>query len=257
MAYSVKLLLIFLITLPASLIAIFLGPFDRLGKRSYNISRLWTWSILRICGIQIKLNGLERLEQQRPYIFMANHQSNIDIPVLVQSLRPFQLRWIAKKELLLVPFSGWAMWASKHIVVDRANRSRAMASLRKARERIEGGISVVLFPEGTRSADGRLLPFKSGGFILAIKTRTPIVPIAINGSGALLPRGDWRVRSGEVEVTVGEPVVLERYSSGTIRRLSGHVRAFMESQLESGQRPDTDGANNIPASTAAQSWVER
>lgn len=257
MAYSVKLLLIFLVTLPASLVAIFLGPFDPLGKRSYNISRLWTWSILRICGIRIKVNGLARLEPQRPYIFMANHQSNIDIPVLVQSLSPFQLRWIAKKELLLVPFFGWAMWASKHIVVDRANRSGAMASLRKAGGMIEGGISVVLFPEGTRSADGRLLPFKSGGFILAVKTRTPIVPVAIHGSGAILPRGDWRIHSGEVEVTVGEPVVLERYSPGTVRRLSGQVRAVMESQLESGKRPGTGGENRVPDSTAAHSWVER
>ena len=200
MAYSLKLLLIILITLPVSLAIILLGPFDPLGKRSYRISRLWTWGILKAGGIRVRVKGLERLDPTRQYIFMANHQSNIDIPVLVRSLSQFQLRWVAKKELLFVPLFGWAMWASKHIVVDRTNRSQAMASLRKAKERIEGGISVVLFPEGTRSADGQLLPFKSGGFILAVKTQTPIVPIAINGSGALLQRGGREAADGTEKI---------------------------------------------------------
>lgn len=257
MAYSLKLLLIILITLPVSLAIILLGPFDPLGKRSYRISRLWTWGILKAGGIRVRVKGLERLDPSRQYIFMANHQSNIDIPVLVRSLSQFQLRWVAKKELLFVPLFGWAMWASKHIVVDRTNRSQAMASLRKAKERIEGGISVVLFPEGTRSADGQLLPFKSGGFILAVKTQTPIVPIAINGSGALLPRGDWRIRGGEVEVVVSEPIVLDRYRGGGIRSLLSRVRAVVESQLQRGGYTAADGAERVHSPTAAEARAER
>lgn len=257
MVYSLKLFLIILITLPASLLIIPLGFCDREGKIAYGISRLWTWAILKIGGIRLKVKGLEHLDSSRQYIFMANHQSNIDIPVLVQSLIEFQLRWVAKKELLFIPLFGWAMWASRHIVVDRSNRSKAMASLRKARERIEGGICVVLFPEGTRSSDGQFLPFKRGGFVLAVKTQTPIVPITINGSGAILPRGDWRIRGGEIEVIVSEPVPLDQYHAGNIRGLLSRVRTIMESHSRQHPRSSSQGADSMQALVPAEAWVKR
>ena len=257
MLYSIKLVLVILITLPASLLIILLGFCDRKGKIAYRVSRFWTWGILKIAGIRLKVIGLEQLDSSRQYIFMANHQSNIDIPVLVQSLTKFQLRWVAKRELLFIPLFGWAMWASRHIVVDRSNRSKAMASLRKAKERIEGGISVVLFPEGTRSADGQLLPFKRGGFVLAVKTQTPIVPITINGSGALLPRGDWRIRGGEIEVIVSEPVPLNEYRAGNIRGLLSHVRTIMESHSRQQARPASQGADSVQALLLAEAWAQR
>ncbi|TAK09838.1 1-acyl-sn-glycerol-3-phosphate acyltransferase [bacterium] len=257
MLYSLKLVLIILVTLPASLSIIPLGLLDRHGKIAYKISRLWTWAVLKIGGIRLKVKGLEHLDSSRQYIFMANHQSNIDIPVLVQSLTEFQLRWVAKKELLFIPLFGWAMWASRHIVVDRSNRSKAMASLRKARERIEGGICVVLFPEGTRSSDGQFLPFKRGGFVLAVKTQTPIVPITINGSGAILPRGDWRINGGEIEVIVSEPVPLDQYQPGNIRSLLSHVRAVMESHSRQHTRPPGRAAEGTQALVPVEAWAER
>lgn len=256
MLYSLKLFLIILVTLPASLLIILLGFCDRKGKIAYGISRCWTWTILKIGGIRLKVKGLEHLDPRRQYIFMANHQSNIDIPVLVRSLSEFQLRWVAKKELLFVPLFGWAMWASKHIVVDRSNRSKAMASLRKAKERIEGGICVVLFPEGTRSSDGQLLPFKRGGFVLAVKTQTPIVPITINGSGAILPRGEWRIRGGEIEVIVSEPVPLDQYHAGNIRGLLSHVRAIMESHSRRHVKSPGD-TDSVQALVPAEARAER
>lgn len=257
MPYSLKLFLVVLITFPASLLVLALSLFDRKGKLAYAISRFWTWAILKIGGIRLKVQGLEHLDSNRQYIFMANHQSNIDIPVLVQSLSKFQLRWVAKKELLSVPFFGWALWASRHIVVDRSSRSGAMASLRKAREKIEGGISVVLFPEGTRSLDGQLLPFKRGGFILAIKTQTPIVPITINGSGAILPRGDWRIRGGEIEVIVSEPVPLDQHHMGNLRGLLSHVRAIMESHSRRPAAPPSDISNGMQALDPAEAEAQR
>lgn len=256
MLYTIKLVLIVLITLPASLLIMPLGLLDRHGKIAYKISRLWTWGILKIGGIRLMVKGLEHLDSRRQYIFMANHQSNIDIPVLVQSLTKFELRWVAKKELLFVPLFGWAMWASKHIVVDRSNRSAAMTSLRKARERIEGGISVVVFPEGTRSADGRFLPFKRGGFVLAVKTQTPVVPITINGSGTILPRGDWRMRGGEIEVIVSEPVPLDQYHAGNIRGLLSHVQAIMESHSRRHVHSPSD-ADSVQALVPVEAWAER
>jgi len=256
MLYTIKLVLIVLITLPASLLIMPLGLLDRHGKIAYKISRLWTWGILKIGGIRLMVKGLEHLDSSRQYIFMANHQSNIDIPVLVQSLTKFELRWVAKKELLFVPLFGWAMWASRHIVVDRSNRSKAMTSLRKARERIEGGISVVVFPEGTRSSDGQFLPFKRGGFVLAVKTQTPVVPITINGSGTILPRGDWRMRGGEIEVIVSDPVPLDQYHAGNIRGLLSHVRAIMESHSRQHVHSPRD-ADSVQALVPAKAWAER
>lgn len=229
MIYLSKALLVVLITLPLSLLLVFVGPFDRKGKLADRISRLWTWSVLKIGGVRLKVQGLDCLDQGQQYIFVANHQSNIDIPVLVQSLARFQLRWLAKRELLSIPFFGWAIRASRHIIVDRSNRSKALASLKEATEKIAGGISVVIFPEGTRSLDGKLLPFKRGGFLLAMKTETPIVPITINGSGAILPRGDWRIRGGEIEVIVSEPVPVERYDPRSLRNLLDRVRITIES----------------------------
>lgn len=251
--YSLKLFLIVLATFPAGLLIIPLGLFDRKGKLAFGISRFWTWTILKICGIRLRVQGLDRLDPSRRYIFMANHQSNIDIPVLVQSLAKFQLRWVAKKELLFIPWFGWALWASRHITVDRSNRSEAMASLRKAREMIEGGISVVFFPEGSRSFGGQLLPFKRGGFLLAVKTKTPIVPVTINGSGAILPRGDWRIKGGEIEVIVSEPIFLDQYRPGNLRSLLSRVREIMESHSRQLVGSFSDYSNGVQAPVPAAS----
>jgi 1-acyl-sn-glycerol-3-phosphate acyltransferase len=162
---------------------------------------------------------------------MVNHQSNIDIPVLVQSLAHFQLRWIAKKELLWVPLFGWAMWATKHITVNRSDPNDAAKSLERAKQRMAAGISVVVFPEGTRSRNGKLLAFKKGGFLLALQSGKNIVPIIINGSGQLLPSGDWRLRSGMVEVIVEKPIMTATYRASSVRLLSDRVRQAIAAHL--------------------------
>ncbi|TMA13029.1 MAG: 1-acyl-sn-glycerol-3-phosphate acyltransferase [Deltaproteobacteria bacterium] len=241
MRFSFKLLLIALLTLPLSVLVFFLGLFDPKGKMVYSLGRFWSWGVLKIGGVRLKIRGLDHLDPSRPYIFVANHQSNIDIPALVQSLPKFQLRWMAKKELLFVPFFGWALWSSKHILVNRSARSHAMASLKKAREKIAGGISVVFFPEGTRSRDGELLPFKRGGFLLAVRTQTPIVPIAIHGSGNILPKGDWRIRTGEIEVIVSDPVPVDESHARDLRSLMTHVRQIILAHSQ--ERAETPAVN--------------
>jgi 1-acyl-sn-glycerol-3-phosphate acyltransferase len=233
MSYVLKLVVIFMITVPAALLTTFGGLFDRYGRRVYAISRLWSRTLLKTCGVSIQINGLNQIDPKQRYIFMVNHQSNIDIPVLVEGLSGFQLRWLAKKELLWVPLFGWAVWAAKHITVNRSDRLDALRSLKKATQRLAGGISLVVFPEGTRSPDGRLLPFKRGGFWLAMQTRTPVVPVTIDGSHAILPKGGWRIRSGEIRVTVGEPLTVESYRAGKLVAVSNQVRAIMAKQLQS------------------------
>jgi 1-acyl-sn-glycerol-3-phosphate acyltransferase len=234
MSYVLKLVVIVMITVPAALLTILGGLFDRHGKHVYRISRLWSWTILHVCGISIQVSGSNHIDPKQRYIFMVNHQSNIDIPVLIQALFAFQLRWLAKKELLWVPLFGWAMWAGKHVTVNRSDRVHALRSLKKAGQRITSGISLVIFPEGTRSPDGRLLPFKRGGFWLAMRTQTPVIPLTIDGSCVILPKGDWRVRRGKVRITIGEPVMVENYRSSTLLALSNQVRGIMAKQLETG-----------------------
>jgi 1-acyl-sn-glycerol-3-phosphate acyltransferase len=253
MIYCLKLLVIGLVTLPLCLLVVLLAPFDGKGKLAYSIGRLWTWTILKTSRIHLKVGGLDRLDPSRPYVFIANHQSNLDIPVLVQGLPRFQLRWIAKKQLAYVPFFGWALWASRHILVDRIDHGSAMASFRKAKEKIAGGDSVVIFSEGTRSSGGRLLPFKRGGFLLAIQTKTPIVPVTINGSWTLLPRGDWRLRAGEIEVIVDEPVPVGRYDGKKVSALVNRVRDVIESHARVGARPYTKNSERAPAQAAGDS----
>jgi len=218
------------------------GLLDRHGKVVYRINKFWTWAILRAGGVKLKVTGLEKLDASRQYIFMVNHQSNVDIPILVQSLPQFQLRWIAKRELLWVPFFGWAMWATKHIFVDRANALNAVKSLRRAKRRIAAGISVVVFPEGTRSRDGQVQRFKKGGFLLAVESKTEIVPIAIKGSRDLLPSGAWRLRSGTVEVVVDQPVSIAGYRPGNLRLLSDQVRQTIAGQLRQSSRENSAAA---------------
>ncbi len=234
MSYVLKLFAIGMITVPAALLTIVIGLFDPHGKRAYLISRIWSWTILKACGISLRVTGLNHIDPKQQYVFIANHQSNIDIPVLIQSLLGFQLRWLAKKELLWVPLFGWAMWAAKHVTVNRSIRSDALKSLKKATERIANGVSLVFFPEGTRSPDGHLLPFKRGGVWLAVKTQTPLVPITINGSGALLSKNDWRIRSGEIEVTVGKPLLAQNSHRGSLLAVSNQLRELIAQPLTAG-----------------------
>ena len=250
MLYSLKLVALGAVTVPATLLILIFGLFDSHGRHVYLISRFWSWLILTLGGVSLRVSGLNHIDPRRQYIFMVNHQSNVDIPVLFQSLRGFQLRWLAKKEILWVPFFGWAMWAARHIAVDRGDRKDALRSLKKAQERLAGGISIVIFPEGTRSPNGRLLPFKRGGFLLAVKTQTPIVPVTINGSGKLLAKGDWRLRPGEIKVTVGTPLSVEGGGAKNLRALSARVRDLIAANLDPAE--ETTERKNDRTQTAVE-----
>jgi 1-acyl-sn-glycerol-3-phosphate acyltransferase len=157
--------------------------------------------------IQLDVRGVERVPTHRAYVYMSNHQSHIDIPVLYATIPSPTLRMVAKSELFRVPVWGRAMKAAGMIVVDRGDSQRAIESLRRAGEQIAGGVSVWIAPEGTRSRDGRIGPLKKGGFHLALETGTPIVPIAIAGTRDVLPADGTRMRHDvAVRVTFGAPI---------------------------------------------------
>ncbi|HJV90010.1 MAG TPA: lysophospholipid acyltransferase family protein [Holophagaceae bacterium] len=178
-------------------------------------------------GIRRRLEGWEALPEdirtgRRPVIFIANHASHFDPPLLISTL-PSHPVFIAKRELGRVPFLGWVIWLAGFIFIDRGNRAQAMASLAAAARRIHDGQSVVVFPEGTRSPDGTLLPFKPGGFKLAVEAGVPLVPLAIHGGAGILPRGDWRVRGGPYRMVVGAPLDSEGRDPGELMDQARHV----------------------------------
>ncbi|MEW6430334.1 MAG: 1-acylglycerol-3-phosphate O-acyltransferase [Myxococcota bacterium] len=169
------------------------------------VQRFWSPVLLWAGGAQLEVQGLEGLDRKRPYVFVSNHQSTIDIPALFVAL-PWNTRFVSKKALMYVPFLGWYMWLAKFIFVDRGNRKTAIASLDKAAQQIRDGISIIVFAEGTRSPDLTVKPFKKGPFALAMKAGVPIVPVAIEGSGKLMPKNRWVITPGPIKVLVGKPI---------------------------------------------------
>ena len=167
--------------------------------------RLMAWGF----GIERKLEGWDALPEPvrggAPAIFYANHASLLDPPFIVSTL-PSRPVFIAKQELRWVPVLGWAIWLAGFILINRRHQKQAYASLADAALQIRSGQSVAIFPEGTRSKDGEVLPFKRGSFSLAMESGVPLVPLAIRGGGAILPKGAWRTRGGPYTLTVGEPL---------------------------------------------------
>lgn len=202
---AIPLLNIVFTTIFLSIIALMIFPFDRKGEKTNRLGRIWAKIHLRACGIRVAMEGAENITEP-PYIFMCNHQSVLDIFALLSSL-PLSFKWTAKKELFVVPFLGWALKAGKNISIDRQNPRKAMRAMQEAARRIREGMNIVIFPEGTWSPDGTLLPFKKGGFSLALRTKAPIIPIGIQGTGQLQPEGCYVPRGkGLIRIKIGQPV---------------------------------------------------
>ncbi|MCX5869640.1 MAG: lysophospholipid acyltransferase family protein [Deltaproteobacteria bacterium] len=184
-------------------IAIFLFrlPEDKLQR----YPRQWARLFCLIAGVRVTIEGADKLQPQTGYIYCANHLSQFDI-FSFQGYFPLSFRWLAKEELFKVPFLGRAMTNAGAIAINRSHSREAVKSLQQAAERIKAGTSILIFPEGTRSPDGTLQPFKGGAMLLAIKAGAPIVPVAFVGSYAVLPKGVFFPRPGTITIKVGDPV---------------------------------------------------
>lgn len=167
--------------------------------------RCWGPGLLWASGARLEIVGGEDLDWSKPLIFAVNHQSMIDIPVCFVALKA-NLRFVAKRGLAFVPFLGWYMWATKMVFVDRGNPRQAIPSMKRGAARIREGISILAFPEGTRSQDGEVGEFKKGTFMLALEAGVPIVPVAIYGARNVLARDGFRVRPGTIRVAIGAPI---------------------------------------------------
>ncbi|MCK5554036.1 MAG: 1-acyl-sn-glycerol-3-phosphate acyltransferase [Deltaproteobacteria bacterium] len=217
-------------TVALSTLSFITYPLDRNGNIVHIYARWWAKIQLLVSGVRVKVKGLEHIGNEPAYIYMSNHQGAYDIFALLSCL-PVQFRWIAKKELFAIPILGWAMSAANYISIDRSGKRKALESIKKAANKIKEGVSVVIFPEGTRSRDGSIQPFKRGGFTLAIQSGVPIIPITINGSWNVMPRDSMRVRPGEIQITIDRSIETAPFSLKDRNVLMEEIRKTVERNL--------------------------
>lgn len=180
---------------------------DRTGFFAHRCARAWSWLILATTGVDVDVHGLEKLTPGRTYIFVSNHQSIYDIPIIFWHI-PWQLRIIAKASLGRFPFLGWHLSRTGHLLVDRS-RPDPMGILKRWKGLVSRGLSLIVFPEGTRSGDGRVGRFKGGSFLLAIQAGLPLVPISVSGSRHVMLKGRLMTCPGHVSLVVHDPVATE------------------------------------------------
>lgn len=203
------------------------------GHHTFTVARVWARCVLASAGVRVRSRSLARLDPAASHIFLANHQSLYDIPAVIATA-PHQVRFAAKRSLFLVPVFGRSLRAMGFIPVDRADRKdrgKAQGVLSAAQELLAGGLSVLFFPEGQRSYDGALLPFERGGFLLALKTGLPVVPVSIEGTLAARVRGSFLISPADVTVVYGEPIDPTEF--GVRRR--GELEALVAERIEAGR----------------------
>jgi len=201
----IKGVVVLLLAVPFSLLALFSIPVERTGRLYHWSAYAWSKTILWIFRIKVKVQGLEHIEGKERVIYVANHASWFDIPAMIVGI-PDQIRIVFKKELQVVPIWGWALKFGPYIGIDRANAKDAFKSLDKAAEQIRKGASVLLFAEGTRTRDGKLQPFKRGAFALAARSGVPVIPVAINNSYRILPKGSLRVHPADIDLVLDSAI---------------------------------------------------
>ena len=173
-------------------------PLYRTGMKLANLC-------VRLVGVKIEVRGLENLRHSRSYIFMSNHVSNLDPPVFIPNI-PGRCSVLVKKEVFRLPIFGRILKMAEMVPVDRSNREAAIESVHAAEEVLGRGLNMVIFPEGTRSPDGRLLPFKKGPFHLAMEANVPVIPVTLLGTYECWPKGTWKMRKGETAVIFHPPI---------------------------------------------------
>jgi 1-acyl-sn-glycerol-3-phosphate acyltransferase len=206
---------------------------DRRGYFAHACARAWSWLILKTTGVRVRVQGLERISPGTTYVFVSNHQSIYDIPVIFASL-PYQLRIIAKASLAKFPVLGWHLKRGGHLFVDRHHPDHG-GILQRWRALVHEGLSLIIFAEGTRSLDGRVARFKGGSFLLALEAGLPIVPLAVVGTRHVMQKGRLRTEPGDVELIVHDPIATPAVASPGVRdakALADRVHAIVAASVE-------------------------
>jgi 1-acyl-sn-glycerol-3-phosphate acyltransferase len=206
--------------------------FEKRGYFAHWCARTWSRLILATTGVRVDVEGLDRLEAGRPYVVVANHQSIFDIPIVFWSL-PYQIRIISKASLGWFPFLGWHLRRTGHMLVDRKRPERVKMVFGWASRLIANGLSLIVFPEGTRSRDGRVGRFKGGSFYIALEAGLPIVPLSIVGSRHVMLKGRLATYPGEVKLVVHAPIDTAGLTARDAKPFGERVRQIIAPDAES------------------------
>ena len=235
----IRTLLLFLWTVLVtgffSVVVILISFISRNSDAIHEVVRIWAKCILVASGVKVTVIGLPNIDPAGSYIYMSNHLSNFDIPILMSYL-PVQFRWLAKAELFRIPLFGNAMKRAGYISIDRSYRKSAIQSLNKAANIIRNGVSVVIFPEGTRSQDNNIQPFKKGGFFLALDSGVRIVPIIIHGTWSIMQKKQFLVKPGNVVLEITSPIESSDYTRQTKDDLMEKIRNVIMESFEKGKK---------------------
>jgi 1-acyl-sn-glycerol-3-phosphate acyltransferase len=223
-------LLWYLHTVVMATLSLLVWPFDRTGDIQHWCARWWCRLVAWTIFVRIRVHGADRVRPDQAYVYMANHASLIDTAALFAYL-PFPFRIMANRELFWVPFMGWHLWAAGHFPIDRRDVRFTARSLRAVIESVRRGRSLAVFPEGTRTHDGRLQAFKPGAFKIAISAGVPIVPVTIRGAFDLLPRTTLAPRPGRIDVIIGTPIPTEGYDVKNLPTLVARTKDAIQAEL--------------------------
>jgi 1-acyl-sn-glycerol-3-phosphate acyltransferase len=224
------------VTLIASIAALILTRFSSASPLVERIIRGWSRAWLWACGCSLEVEGAEHADPSRSYVVVANHISNLDIMACFLAL-PFPIRFLAKKELFEIPIFASAMRSVGIVSVDRQSRSPIHTQINaQAKELVAAGRSLIIYPEGTRSRQGSLAPFKKGAFTIAVATELPVLPVTIHGTGEAWPPASPWVRGGPIEVVIDPPIETAGLSQGDAGRVAEQARSLIGARMEARER---------------------
>ncbi len=209
------------------------------GAAAKRLSQTWASIVSWFLGATSSISGLEKIEPNTSYIVTPNHQSHSDIVALLINL-PLKFRWVIKKELLKVPLFGPALAGTGAISLDRSNQKESIKTLQNAKNKLQGGWSILIYPEGTRSPDGAVHDFKKGAFMLAVQTGAPILPVTCNGAYKILPKKTLAIRPGHISVIVGDPIPVTGLTEKDVPELMERTRAVILSNFDKDYDPFRD-----------------
>jgi len=224
--------------------AVVFSFFDNAENNVHKVANLWAKVLLFLCATKVEVIGGQNIMRMKPQVLMANHQSDFDILITLAYV-PGQFRWIAKKELFAIPVFGQAMKSAGYIEIDRQDHEKALQSLDLAALRIRQGKSVMTFPEGTRSRNGEIKPFKQGTFYLAIQSGAPVVPISIIGSGEIMPKRSLRIKPGRIKLVIDKPIETKDYTLENRQELINKVRSVIIRNYDTYKSSETASLKDI------------
>ena len=227
--------LIWLYTVLFGIASIPFGFFDGDGSILHSFARAWAKLIMNTILSPLQVVGMEKINTSKPHVYAVNHGSALDIPLLYAYL-PFQFRIVHKKELLSYPIVGWHLKRSGQVCVDQQHPARSIGSIRSALKTLKSGMPLVIFPEGGRTADGRIQPFLPGAFFLAIKAQVDIIPIALVGTYELLPMDTYHIKPRPLEMRVGAPIATAGLKLRDMEELSVKVQRALEAMYYDGEK---------------------